>query len=942
MANENINLSFIHRPVADITALKAIDTASIASGVIANVGALGTWQFVKASAQAADDITVVQPTTGGGRWIKQSIINSAGAVQLPKDMDANGKKITGLANGVNPSDAATVAQITGGDSLWEISGSNAQLIDVTKKVYGDFLFKNDADANGKKLTNLAAGVNPTDAATVSQIVSGGITLSAVGTTPNANAATLTGAALNLEPANATYPGVVTTGSQTFGGNKTGQFTFNADANAGGFKITNLSPGVNPTDAATVSQISGGGGGEKDYDATVGVGGDYATIQLALNASKYKILILDNYTETADITIPSQATYYFYAKKSVNLSTYNILLYASNSNSNIIYFSGNFVSTGLLLKGQIPGVTYRVALHWLPGSVLDQSAAANDTSGIIYPSDPSTIFVNQTFYPGSSYLLPENDLTSVISAGNNTLTIFNNSKITFPSGKNFGSFHSGSHAVHIIGGLTCYGSPSALSPTKILFNVKKLNGILDFRNVSVYTGALLNINVTQTAFGSGSGNDDFGQILGPVNVTPISATAYSYTNTSLNLAEQPAISDTSQVGNDSPRSIYVALDKSGTQISNLSAHVLTINGSNNNISSYRAVASIPVGAIIDKTSPKEWTTPYGAGGVTITNPGSGIPGSISFAPTGGAGTGSWFTAEVVGGQIVRFVSFGNPAFNSGFRYGSYITGSGYNIGDVLNDATYGIQLQVVNVYDGNAITITGSGNTVRVTSALDGIKITGDNNIVYVPGSWAGTRTVSGTGNRIIVGTKDLAIYSITTASVPNVFVDTDGSLKRSTAPTSINYAFESTLLTSQVDVTGDGAWVKVAFDNEVSDPRGIYNPVNAQFVAPFDCIVNVGANIIITNAIVFPSASDYNLKFVRRNSIGSAIGETMCRVKKCTSSTSNEYDYIIYDNVSCSFSCATGDTVELQMRVNFIGLKTVSIYPSSSNQKFWGEIVAVI
>jgi len=49
---------------------------------------------------------------------------------------------------------------------------------------------------------------------------GSITLSAIGSSPNANAATLTGSALNLEPASASFGGVVTTGTQTFAGTKT--------------------------------------------------------------------------------------------------------------------------------------------------------------------------------------------------------------------------------------------------------------------------------------------------------------------------------------------------------------------------------------------------------------------------------------------------------------------------------------------------------------------------------------------------------------------------------------------------------------------------------------------------------------------------------------------------------------------------------------------------
>jgi hypothetical protein len=47
-----------------------------------------------------------------------------------------------------------------------------------------------------------------------------VTLSAIGSTANANGATLTGQVLNLQPADASFGGVVTTGTQTFAGAKT--------------------------------------------------------------------------------------------------------------------------------------------------------------------------------------------------------------------------------------------------------------------------------------------------------------------------------------------------------------------------------------------------------------------------------------------------------------------------------------------------------------------------------------------------------------------------------------------------------------------------------------------------------------------------------------------------------------------------------------------------
>lgn len=71
----------------------------------------------------------------------------------------------------------------------------------------------------------SSGTNTGDAATPN------VTLAVVGAVPNANGATLTGQVLNLQPASATQPGVVTAGTQTIAGNKTltGTTAFSAEA-----------------------------------------------------------------------------------------------------------------------------------------------------------------------------------------------------------------------------------------------------------------------------------------------------------------------------------------------------------------------------------------------------------------------------------------------------------------------------------------------------------------------------------------------------------------------------------------------------------------------------------------------------------------------------------------------------------------------------------------
>jgi hypothetical protein len=82
-----------------------------------------------------------------------------------------------------------------------------------------------AGSNGQVLT-LASGVP-------SWVTPSGITtLAAIGSTANANGATISGSTLNLQPASANFGGVVTTGAQTFAGAK----TFSSDLNVNGLTV----------------------------------------------------------------------------------------------------------------------------------------------------------------------------------------------------------------------------------------------------------------------------------------------------------------------------------------------------------------------------------------------------------------------------------------------------------------------------------------------------------------------------------------------------------------------------------------------------------------------------------------------------------------------------------------------------------------------------------
>jgi hypothetical protein len=82
------------------------------------------------------------------------------------------------------------------------------------KITGTLSIAGGTPGVGKVLTSDANGLGTWTTPT------GVTTMAAIGSTPNANGATISGVNLNLEPASASYGGIVTTGTQTFAGAKT--------------------------------------------------------------------------------------------------------------------------------------------------------------------------------------------------------------------------------------------------------------------------------------------------------------------------------------------------------------------------------------------------------------------------------------------------------------------------------------------------------------------------------------------------------------------------------------------------------------------------------------------------------------------------------------------------------------------------------------------------
>lgn len=145
---------------------------------------------------------------------------------------ATGNYITALTGDITAtgpgSVAATLATVNsniGTFASFTVNGKG--LITAATALSGDITSSSavttlaTVNSNVGSFTNASVTVNAKGLVTAASSGSAPVTtLAAVGASPNANAATLSSNTLNLEPASASFPGVVTTGAQTLAGVKT--------------------------------------------------------------------------------------------------------------------------------------------------------------------------------------------------------------------------------------------------------------------------------------------------------------------------------------------------------------------------------------------------------------------------------------------------------------------------------------------------------------------------------------------------------------------------------------------------------------------------------------------------------------------------------------------------------------------------------------------------
>jgi hypothetical protein len=179
---------------------------------------------------------------------------------------ANGLSLLGQALSLDLSSTATTGSLSSTD--WNTFNSKQGTITIGAldaqaanadglALVANVLSTQSADATHAGLVNTTtqsfAGnktfTGTISASNLSGTNTGDVTMTAVGAVPNANGASLSGQALTLQPADATNPGLLTSGTQSIGGAKT--FSGGIDSTA----LTNCTLGVTNTITAADSTFS---------------------------------------------------------------------------------------------------------------------------------------------------------------------------------------------------------------------------------------------------------------------------------------------------------------------------------------------------------------------------------------------------------------------------------------------------------------------------------------------------------------------------------------------------------------------------------------------------------------------------------------------------------------------------------------------------------------
>jgi hypothetical protein len=292
------------------SSLVATDASSNITGsaYIANGSSVFT-----ATNQATGAAYATFGNTGG--TLLYGVYNSAGTGFGPTNISG----MTAYATGFGTTAATPVQLFTNGTVRQTISSAGATTF--TGSLTASSIIK----SGGTSAEYLMADGSVTSGAVT--------TMAAIGATPNANGASISGSTLTLQPASESFGGVVTTATQTFGGAKTFSSTLTASTSTGigAYILTNDA-------TATGLNVKQSGGGN-----VLVLENNAATILTVANSGVSTF----NYSVSAASFIPSGATV---PTNGMYLSAANTLDFATNSTNRLRITSAGYTWVNGAISG----------------------------------------------------------------------------------------------------------------------------------------------------------------------------------------------------------------------------------------------------------------------------------------------------------------------------------------------------------------------------------------------------------------------------------------------------------------------------------------------------------------------------------------------------------------------------------------------------------------
>jgi hypothetical protein len=217
------------------------------TGVVQLNTSTNSQQFPKSRPSAiTNPLLTISTVTGQMSWIAASSVFPTWQNVYDTSTTTQSFTLTSTNGGLSIKDNATPIAAT--------------LFQVTNSAASTAYFR--VNSSGITTSGTMAATGAVTGSNLSGTNTGDITLAAFGTVPNANAASLSGQALTLQPANGSQPGGVSTTTQTFAGNKTFSGTIAASNYSG------TSSGTNTGDQTITLTGDVTGSGTGSFAATI--------------------------------------------------------------------------------------------------------------------------------------------------------------------------------------------------------------------------------------------------------------------------------------------------------------------------------------------------------------------------------------------------------------------------------------------------------------------------------------------------------------------------------------------------------------------------------------------------------------------------------------------------------------------------------------------------